>query len=177
VNGCGSHHPTDGRWRCENTALNHALCTAFDDSQFVHIHWECPSYEPPPPSESKASGREKTRSIASRTRPAETLMSSIRATARGSEQATARWTEDEKAQIIETIIRLAYSRPAMTADDIWAACPEVAPGPGIHALLTRAVREKIVAKGDFADSQRERTDHDAGRRLRVWRSLVFSPAG
>lgn len=171
--GCGSYQQQDGRLRCENDSGNHAVCVAFDDVQFVHIHWDCPTYEPPPPSESRASGREKARGIAARTQPAETLMSSVRAAAKGSEQATARWTPDEKSQIAETIMRLAYSQSALTADDIWAACPEVAPGPGIHALLTTAVRERLLAKGDFADSQRDRADHDHGRRLRVWRSLVY----
>jgi hypothetical protein len=171
--GCGSYSPSNEQLRCENEAPNHVVCSSFDAEQFVHVHWDCPTYEPPPPSETKAGGREKARAIASRTRPAETLMASVRAAARGSDQATARWTPEEKAQISETIVRLAHSQTALTADDIWNACPEVAPGPGIHALLTTAVRDRILTKGDFADSHRDRADHDRGRRLRVWRSLVF----
>lgn len=84
--GCGSYYPRDEHLRCENETPNHAVCVAFDDTQFVHVHWDCPTYEPPPPSESRSSGRQKARDIASRAQPPMTLMSSVRAAARRAKQ-------------------------------------------------------------------------------------------
>ena len=176
--GCGSRYEADPTIRCENSAPNHVVCHAFDPGQWAYLHWDCPTYEPGPESETKTGGREKARRIAERSERPTTLLEAVRQAARGSNGSSRRWTDEERSQVTETIIRLAYSRKALTADDIWAACPEVAPGPGIHALLTRAVQEKLLAKGDFADSQRnDRSDHDRGRRLRVWRSLVYGQSG
>jgi hypothetical protein len=172
--GCGSRYHANQLISCENPAPNHVVCTAFDPEQWTHLHWDNPTYEPPPEPESKAGGREKARKVAARTEPPWTMMDTVRKTATGLDSSSTRWTDEQRAQVTETIIRLAYSRRAITADDIWAACPEVPPGPGVHALLTRAVQEKLLTKGDFADSQRnDRADHDRGRRLRVWRSLVY----
>lgn len=172
--GCGSRYELDPTMRCESTTLNHVVCHAFDPGEWAYVHWDCPTYEPPPESETKASGREKAHKMAERAERPTTMLEAVRQAARGPNGSSKRWTPEERAQVAETIIRLAYSQQALTADDIWAACPEVAPGPGIHALLTRAVQEKILTKGDFADSQRDdRSDHDRGRRLRVWRSLVY----
>lgn len=172
--GCGSRYESDPTIRCENPASNHVVCQAFDPEQWVYLHWDCPTYEPPSQPESKDGGREKARQIAARTEPPMTMMESVRKAARGSNGPSPRWTDEQRAQVTQTIMRLAHSRQAFTADDIWSECPEVPPGPGIHALLTRAVQERLLAKGDFADSQRDdRSDHDRGRRLRVWRSLVY----
>lgn len=80
--GCGSYYPRDEQLRCENAITNHAVCVAFDDAQFAQVHWNCPTYEPPPPSETRSGGREKARAMAKRAEPPMTLMASVRAAAR-----------------------------------------------------------------------------------------------
>lgn len=171
MSGCGARHPLRGVM-CDNARRNHMVCAGFDPAAFETVHWDSPHHQPPPPAETREGGRQRAQDIAARTRPALTVMQAVREAARGSERATRRWSAEEKARIVETIIALAQAQPEIIADDIWAACPDVQPGPGIHAVLTGAVREGLLAKGGFAESRRDRADHDHGRRLRVWKSLV-----
>lgn len=80
--GCGSRYQPDPTIGCENPLPNHVVCSGFDTAQWAHVHWDCPTYELPPESETKSSGREKARKIAARTEPPWTMMDVARRGAR-----------------------------------------------------------------------------------------------
>lgn len=170
---CRSLHP-ELALQCENTKDNHRYCMAFNVEIFAPLHWENPNYEPP---KTMAPGQAKQRvsEMAERAqKPPRTNMAAARKAARrGSERAQGRWDDGEKRKIYETVRWLAQNQDELVADDIWKACPEIKPGPGLTAVLRRACSENLIEPGEHASSQRgERDDHDHGRQLRVWRSKV-----
>jgi hypothetical protein len=165
-----SRHPNSDL-ACEHTEYNHEFCRAFEPERLRYVHWPNPDYEAPK-TVSYEVGREKVAAIAARLKPTLSPTEGRQAAAEGSEEATVRWTEDEKQRIREAIRLLAQGGESFTTDSIWARCPDIRPGPGITALLSGACSRGWIAPDGYAESSRERSDHDHGRRLRSWRPTV-----
>jgi hypothetical protein len=92
----------------------------------------------------------------------------------GSERAAKSWTPTEQRLVEVAITEAAEKHGEFTTDAVWAILGDTVPKTaGMAAMLKRVESRGFISKTDkHADSTRERGDHDAGRRLTVWKSRM-----
>lgn len=155
--------------RCDKRAGNHMLCSGWSDPAGGFVDWPNPAWEPPRTTE-KASAASTVRELASK-------LTSAQAAVEGSERAAQSWTPAQRMLVEVAITKVAESCAEFTTDQIWAILGDQVPKTaGMAAMLRKATGKGFIEATDkYADSQREdREDHDQGRRLRVWRSRMYS---
>lgn len=164
---CGREHVLDGDvLRCDKTGASHKHCSGWSSALGQHVDWPNPGWEPPKARQSpKAESR--VRELAEK-------MNGRHAGAEGSERAARSWTPTQRLLVEAAIAETAERHAEFTTDQIWAALGDRVPmTSGMAAMLQAARKKGLVEPTDrYADSARERADHDQGRRLRVWKSLM-----
>lgn len=159
---CGNRHPEKEIVECNRPENpSHPQCSGWDEETGDYIDYPNPRYV-----ESKTGdldeARNTVRELASKK------------TGTPPEEIKRPWTKGEQAIVRAAIIALAMEQNTFTADDVWGLVGEDAPkSNGLTSLLNEAHRDRYIEPTeDYANSQRrDRSDHDSGRRLRVWRSL------
>jgi hypothetical protein len=152
--------------RCDKPEGNHKLCSGWSAALMQHVDWPNPAYEPPKAQESPAA-ESKVRALAAK-------MNSREAAREGAERAAQSWTPAERMLVESAITEVAEKHSEFTTDQVWAALGDRVPMTSGMAALLRVAQKKgqIEATDRYADSARERADHDHGRRLRVWKSRM-----
>lgn len=162
---CGNQHDDEGvPCVCDKTTSNHKLCSGWSARLGDFIDWENPAYTPPKVVTNASAAETKLRSMASKFTGAKD----------GSEAAAGSWTDTERKVVMSAITEVAERQDEFTTDHVWTALGSDFPRTaGMAAMLQKAVSQGFIEATDkYADSTRERSDHDAGRRLRVWRSRM-----
>lgn len=146
----------------------HRLCAGWSFGESEYIDW--PNQENlDSKRRSPAEARATVRTVASRASAHQKAVEGSQAAAES------RWSETERLLVKAAIYALAEERDSFTADDVWAVLADSVPTtPGLAAMLRAATSEGIIEPTDqHVRSRREdRADHDHGRHLRVWRSLL-----
>lgn len=158
---CGNANPEKHDVECNRPSRLHPVCSGWDEETGDYLDWPNPHY-----TEAKAADIDDARATAREL--------ASKATGRPAEGLKRSWTKGEQSVVRAAIVVLAEERDTFTADDIWDLIDDDVPkGNGLTALLNEAHRDRYIEPTDrYADSQRrDRSDHDQGRRLRVWRSL------
>lgn len=150
--------------RCDKPRGNHKMCSGWSDARHGHVDWPNPDWEPP-------KAKEPVRA-ASRVRALADKMNGRHAGAEGAERAAQSWTPAERLLVESAISETAERHAEFTTDEVWACLGDrVRMTAGMAAMLKAAARKGLIEPTDrYADSARERADHDQGRRLRVWKS-------
>lgn len=160
---CRNAQP-DGDAVCDKTAPNHHSCSGWSDRTGGHVDWENPSWIPV----AVVSGDVKSAERGLR------AMAAKLGGVEGSERAAKSWSPAEQLLVEAAITEAAEQHGEFTTDAVWAVLGDTVPKTaGMAAMLKRAESKGFISKTDkTADSTRERSDHDAGRRLVVWRSRM-----
>jgi len=164
---CGQAWELEGvTLRCDKTRPNHKSCSGWSAMRGQHVDWPNPSYEPPKAVESPVAVS-KVRALAAK-------MNSRQAGAEGAERAAQSWTAAQRLLVESAITEVAERHAEFTADQVWSVLGDRVPmTSGMAAMFKAAARAGLIEATDrYADSERERGDHDQGRRLRVWKSLM-----
>jgi hypothetical protein len=164
---CGQTSERDGETlRCDKTRPNHKSCSGWSAVRSQHVDWPNPSYEPPKVVESPVAVS-KVRALAAK-------MNSRQAGAEGAERAAQSWTPVQRLLVESAITEVAEQHAEFTTDQVWSVLGDRVPmTSGMSAMCKAAARKGLIEATDrYADSERERADHDQGRRLRVWKSLL-----
>jgi hypothetical protein len=165
---CRNRHVDHGaQCQCDKTTPNHKLCSGWSDHAGGFIDWENPSYEQPVTTD-KASAKETLRNLAEK-------VSGHDAAREGSEKAAKGWSTAQRLLVESAITQAAQENAEFTTDQVWAILGDRVPKTaGMAAMLSAAAKNGFISLTErYADSQRaDRADHDQGRRLRVWRSLM-----
>lgn len=143
----------------------HAECSGWHDQVDDYIDWINYAYEDP-----KMTTEQNAAAVV---RTAAAKVTGHQAAVEGSERAMKSWTKTEQLLVRTAIIALAEERDLFTADDVWALLGKQVPKTaGLAAMFRQAKVDGYISPTDqYADSARsDRSDHDQGRRLRVWRS-------
>lgn len=162
---CGREHVLDGETlRCDKTSANHKHCSGWSATRMGHVDWPNSNWEPPKAQESPQAE--------SRVRGLAAKMNGRHAGAEGAERAAQSWTPTERLLVESAVAHVAEKHAEFTTDEVWAELGDRVPkSAGMAAMLKAAVRKGLIEPTDrYADSSRERADHDQGRRLRVWKS-------
>lgn len=162
---CGREHTLDDVvLRCDKTSANHKHCSGWSAASAQHVDWPNPDWEPPKAQESPQA-ESKVRKLAAK-------MNGRHAGAEGAERAAQSWTPAERLLVEAAITCVAEKHGEFTTDQVWAELGDRVPmNSGMSAMLKAAARKGLIESTDrYADSARERSDHDQGRRLRVWKS-------
>lgn len=160
---CGKTHPEQSRVVCNRPKGLHRLCTGFDEEVDDYVDWSNPDYE-----DAKVTDRDKASAVV---REAAAKVTG----SEGAERAARSWTDTERALVSVAISEVAQARETFTADDVWIALGDLVPKTmGLSAMLRKAANDGLIEPTDqYAESRRgDRTDHDYGRRLRIWRALA-----
>lgn len=159
---CRNPQP-DGDAVCDKTAPNHHSCSGWSERAGGYVDWKNPGWTPTAPKRDLKSAESGLRAMAAKLGGME-----------GSERAAKSWSPAEQLVVEAAITEAAEHHAEFTTDAVWALLGERVPKTaGMAAMLKRAEGKGFIAKTDrYADSTRERGDHDAGRRLVVWRSLM-----
>lgn len=159
---CRNPQP-EGDAVCDKTAPNHHSCSGWSNRVGGYVDWFNPSWTPPATKSDLKSAESGLRAMAAKLGGAE-----------GSERAAKTWTPAEQLVVESAITEAAERHAEFTTDAVWAVLGDRVPKTaGMAAMLRRAEGKGFIAKTDrYADSTRERDDHDAGRRLVVWKSLM-----
>lgn len=159
---CRNPHP-DGEAVCDKTAPNHHSCSGWSDRAGGFVDWPNPGWTPPAVKTDLKSAESGLRAMAAKLGGAQ-----------GSERAAKSWTPAEQLLVEAAITEAAEHNAEFTTDAVWAILGDrVRKTAGMAAMLKRAEGKGFIAKTDrYADSTRERDDHDAGRRLVIWTSRM-----
>jgi hypothetical protein len=160
---CGNRHPEKPATTCDKAASNHRFCTGWCDQTGGFVDWPNPGWTPAAAKTDLKSAESGLRAMAAKLGGAE-----------GSERAAKSWSDAEQLVVEAAITEAAEKHSEFTADAVWAVLGDrVKKTAGMAAMLKRVERKGFISKTDkTADSTRERGDHDAGRRLTVWKSLM-----
>lgn len=149
--------------RCSKSTPNHASCTGWSARAEEFVDWPNPEYTAP---KTVTSGSPKTSLTA--------MANRINGAGKDeADEGKSSWTNAQRMLVQSAITQVAEARDEFTTDDVWAVLGKSVPKtPGMAAMLAKASRQGFIeATERYADSRRsDRADHDAGRRLRVWRS-------
>lgn len=160
---CRNRHPEEQGVVCDKTATNHRNCSGWSDRAGGFVDWLNPSWTPSAAKTDLKSAEGGLRAMAAKL-----------GGMAGSERAAKSWTPAEQLMVEAAITEAAEKNGEFTTDAVWAILGDrVAKTAGMAAMLKRAEGKGFISKTDkTSDSTRERDDHDAGRRLVVWRSLM-----
>ena len=159
---CRNPEP-EGDAVCDKTAPNHHHCSGWSDRAGGFVDWPNPAWTPSAVKADLKSAKNGLKAMAAKLGGAE-----------GSERAAKSWTPAEQLLVEAAITEAAEQHGEFTTDAVWAILGDTVPKTaGMAAILKRAEGKGFIAKTDqYADSTRERGDHDAGRRLVVWKSRM-----
>jgi hypothetical protein len=160
---CRNAQP-DGDAVCNKTAPNHHSCSGWSDRAGGYVDWKNPGWTPVATAQSDLKGAE---------RGLRAMAAKLGGMA-GSERAAKSWSPAEQLLVEAAITEAAERNGEFTTDAVWAILGDTVPKTaGMAAMLKRAEGKGFISKTDkTTDSTRERGDHDAGRRLVVWRSRM-----
>lgn len=164
---CRNQEVVDGELVvCDKITRNHRHCSGWSDRHGGYVDWQNPSWTPPKTAD-KETAKSRVHELARK-------VPGPQAAAQGSERAAQSWTPTERLLVESAITLVAEQCDEFTTDQIWIALGDQVPKTaGMAAMLKRASAAGFIeATEKYADSQRERDDHDHGRRLRVWRSRM-----
>jgi hypothetical protein len=158
---CGNKHVDQGvSCVCDKTSRNHQLCSGWSDRVEGYVDWPNPDYQPP-----SSAGESATKAT----------VSAIAKRVNGAAEPARGWSTGERLLVESAITQVAEQRDEFTVDHVWMVLGDQVPKTtGMAALLKQASSKGYVeATEKYADSRRaDRDDHDQGRRLRVWKSLM-----
>ena len=152
---------------CDKPSGNHRMCSGWSDRAGGHVDWENPAYTPPKVAQDAPKASSRLQDMANR-------INGAQAGREGSERAAASWTPAQRQMVESAITEVATRQDEFTTDDLWGVLGQTVPKTaGMAAMLRKATSKGFIEPTDrYADSARERDDHDQGRRLRVWRSRM-----
>lgn len=165
---CRNRHDDGGQVLfCDKPSGNHMHCSGWSDRAGGFVDWPNPGYTPPKVVQDAPAATSRLQAMANRVNGAQ-------AGKEGSERAADSWTPAQQLTVESVITEVATRQSEFTTDDLWAALGTMVPKTaGMAAMLRRATSKGLIEATDrYADSTRERADHDQGRRLRVWRSRM-----
>lgn len=159
---CRNPQP-DGDAVCDKTVPNHHHCSGWSDRAGGFVDWFNPHWTPPATKADVKSAESDLRAMAAKV-----------GGMAGSERAAKSWTPAEQLLVESAITEAAEKHGEFTTDAVWAILGDTVPKTaGMAAMLKRAEAKGFISKTDkTADSTRDRSDHDAGRRLVVWKSRM-----
>lgn len=166
---CGN---VEDKLACERAPGNHPRCRAFDDDADRFVHWDNPDYRAPKTVD-RATGKEKIRAAAAATGPDPRVGDQDPAPA----PPEGRWSDEER-ELVRQALRRVCERHAgggeFTSDEVWAELgATVRKGPGLTSVINQARHDGwLDSTGKKGRSQRARDDHDEGRELTLWYSLL-----
>lgn len=152
---------------CDKPSGNHRLCSGWSNRAGGYVDWDNPAYTAPKVAQDAPKASSRLQDMANRVNGAQ-------AGAEGSERAAASWTPAQRQMVESAITEVATRQDEFTTDDLWGVLDLTVPKTaGMAAMLKKATSQGFIEPTDrYADSTRDRTDHDQGRRLRVWRSRM-----
>lgn len=152
---------------CDKPPGNHRRCSGWSDRAGGYVDWDNPAYTAPKVAQDAPKAASRLQVMAGR-------VSGAQAGKEGSERAAASWTPAQRQTVESVITEVATRQDEFTTDDLWGALGLTVPKTaGMAAMLRQATSKGFIEPTErYADSTRERGDHDHGRRLRVWRSLM-----
>jgi hypothetical protein len=165
---CRNRHDDGGEILfCDKPPGNHMNCSGWSDRLSGFKDWPNPAYTAPKVAQDAPAASSRLQTMANRVNGAQ-------AGKEGSERAAASWTPAQRKMVESAITEVAARQDEFTTDDLWGVLGQTVPKTaGMAAMLRQATSRGFIEPTDrHADSQRERTDHDQGRRLRVWRSRM-----
>lgn len=159
---CRSPQP-GGDAVCDKTVPNHHHCSGWSNLAGGFVDWPNPGWTPPATKSDVKSAESGLRAMAAKL-----------GGMAGSERAAKSWSPTEQLLVETAITEAAEQHGEFTTDAVWAILGDTVPKTaGMAAMLKRAEGKGFISKTDkTADSTRERADHDAGRRLVVWKSRM-----
>lgn len=163
---CGNRHPGRAAVVCSKSR-SHKFCSGYDSLVGDFVDWENPTWTPPKTAASTDGAKTTLKAMAARV-DAETGLE-------GSERAAGSWTPAQRLLVEAAITEVIEHRAEFTTDHVWAVLgPDFPKTSGMAAMLTKASKKGLISATErYADSQRaDRTDHDNGRRLRIWRRVL-----
>lgn len=181
TNTCGQPHPEHPTAACDMTVPTdrHSLCTAWIEELGEYRDWPNPSYDPPKRI-TKDEGKAKMAEMAARVQPATSVLGKpaegFPAALEGSERASGRWTEEEKALVdaaIEQVARAHAGGGEFTAEAIWQVLDTRVPvTKGLTSRLAMADRRGLICSTGKTEIAKRGGKHDHAQRLTVWCSLI-----
>lgn len=169
---CGN---VDGGVICERPERSHPRCTGFDPALDDFRNWVNPNYEPP-----KNTGREDAKATIRRAAAATAPDVRGDGSAPSSGPLTGRWSDEERAlvrQALWTVCERHAGGGEFTSEEVWdELAGRVRMTHGLASIIKQAERDKWLGNtGKKGRSQRRRKDHDDGRELVLWYSLLKRP--
>jgi hypothetical protein len=165
---CRNRHDDGGEILfCDKSSGNHRRCSGWSDRAGGHVDWDNPVYTAPKTTQDAPAASSRLQAMANRVNGAQ-------AGKEGSERAAANWTPAQRQMVESAITEVATRQDEFTTDDLWTVLGQTVPKTaGMAAILRQATSRGFIEPTDrYADSTRDRADHDQGRRLRVWRSRM-----
>lgn len=165
---CRNQHVLGGEVLiCDKPSGNHRYCSGWSHLAGGHFDWDNPAYTAPKVAQDAPKASSRLQAMANRVNGAQ-------AGAEGSERAARSWTPAQRQMVESAITEVAARQDEFTTDDLWDVLGQAVPKTaGMAAMLKQATARSYIEPTDrYADSTRDRADHDQGRRLRVWRSRM-----
>lgn len=176
---CGVTHPQRPDLRCEQPTGNHPAHFAFDRTIWAHISWPNEEYVEPESSRSRPRDERQRQlnEIVARVRERDRASGFGAGLGASQSSAEGRWTEGDRALVLDAVRRVATRQETFTTDEVWGLLDGAVPvTKGMTAMLTEAKRRGWIESTDTTTIARRGGEHDHAQRLTVWRSKIVGSA-